>query len=73
MIERVKTSKAAERAIPDVIQAAGASTSIRRTSNVKPRNIVDQEWKVSMKETRWSGIKKIVLTMTPEKYTDVAM
>jgi hypothetical protein len=31
LIDLVKTSKAWERAIPDKMQAAGASTSIRRT------------------------------------------
>nr|GME03429.1 hypothetical protein Iba_scaffold686CG0720 [Ipomoea batatas] len=31
LIDRVKTSKAWERAIPDIMHAAGASTSIRRT------------------------------------------
>lgn len=46
MIERVKTSKAAERAIPDVMHAAGARTSIRRTCNANQKSMM------TMKEKR---------------------
>lgn len=38
LIDCVKTSKASERAIPDKMQAAGASTSIRRTYYVTQIN-----------------------------------
>lgn len=39
LIDRVKTSKAAERAIPDMMHAAGASTSISRTCNKSQNNV----------------------------------
>lgn len=38
LIDRVKTSKAWERAIPDIMHAAGASTSIRRTCTFSREN-----------------------------------
>lgn len=37
LIDRVKTSKASERAIPDMMQAAGASTSISRTCDISEK------------------------------------
>lgn len=47
LIDRVKTSKAWERAIPDIMHAAGASTSIRRTCTFSKEN-KHEHWSLKM-------------------------
>jgi hypothetical protein len=72
--------KASERAMPDKIQAAGASTSIRRTcEDQKQHTLLGNN--ISCKNILYCSMykyKRILLrgrriTITPEKYTDVTM
>jgi hypothetical protein len=63
----VKTSKAPERAIPDMMHAAGANTSIRRTCKISG-NDDDRHKKIRRgRETKRHRLSQHYLTMTPEK------
>jgi hypothetical protein len=73
LIDRVKTLKASERAIPDMMHAAGASTSIRRTYGMRKTQWARELMSRGKKKIQEINCPKILLTMTPEKYTDVTI